>query len=56
MIQHLLQPKTYINFPENAAFKFAPEHIIQLCDLAEEVIRNQPMVLRGNLIFDDFKQ
>ncbi len=28
MIQHLLQPKNYINLPENAPFRFSSEHII----------------------------
>ncbi|EGR28942.1 ser thr protein phosphatase family protein, putative [Ichthyophthirius multifiliis] len=46
MIQHLLQPKSYINLPENAPFRFSSENIIQLCDMAEEIIKNQPIVLR----------
>ena len=52
ILSSLLQPKNYINVPDNAPFKFRSEHIIALCDLAENIIKNQPMVLRGNIIFD----
>eukprot|EP01017_Pseudomicrothorax_dubius_P035538 TRINITY_DN4993_c0_g1_i5.p1 TRINITY_DN4993_c0_g1~~TRINITY_DN4993_c0_g1_i5.p1 ORF type:complete len:736 (-),score=189.58 TRINITY_DN4993_c0_g1_i5:188-2395(-) len=42
----LLQPKQFINLPENAKFNFRPEHIVQLCDAAENIIMNQKIVLR----------
>jgi len=45
-INSLLQPKNYINLPENARFIFKSENIVALCDAAEAVIREQPMVLR----------
>ena len=45
-LEGLLKPKDYINHPEDARFIFSPDKIIQLCDEAESIIRNQPMVLR----------
>ena len=36
-----------MNIQENSPFKFRPEHIISLCEAAENIIKNQPMVLRG---------
>ncbi|CAD8156820.1 unnamed protein product [Paramecium pentaurelia] len=45
-INTLLQPKTFINLQENAKFLFQAQHIIMLCDQAEAVIKEQPMVLR----------
>jgi hypothetical protein len=32
VLQTLLQPKKYINAPENIEFRFKSEHIITLCD------------------------
>mgnify|MGYP003692177353 CR=1 FL=1 len=40
----LLQPKNFMN-SDALKFNFKPEHIIALCDIAEEIIANQPMVL-----------
>lgn len=51
VLAQLLQPKNYINLPDNANFKFRPEHIIALCEQAEAIIKEQPMVLRGNYSF-----
>lgn len=42
----LLKPKDYMNLPEDSKFIFPPEKIIKLCDQAEEIIKNQSMVLR----------
>ena len=44
----LLKPKDYINFPEDAKFVMPSEKIIKLCDQAEEIVKNQPIVLRFN--------
>ena len=33
-------PKNFINLPENAKFPFKPEHIIVLCDQAENILRD----------------
>jgi protein phosphatase len=45
-LNELLQPKAYINLPENAKFSFRSEHIIQLCEAAERIMISQPMVLQ----------
>lgn len=45
-INKLLKPKDYDNPPENSRFHFSTDQIIQLCNDAENVIRNQPIVLR----------
>jgi diadenosine tetraphosphatase ApaH/serine/threonine PP2A family protein phosphatase len=44
-LSKLLRPKDYFNPDLNAAFEFKPEYIIELCNQAEAVIRNQPIVL-----------
>ena len=46
ILNTLLQPTAYMNSQENAPFKFRPEHIISLCEAAENITKNQPMVLR----------
>ena len=44
-LSKLAQPKHFLNPDMNAAFEFAPEHIMQLCDQAQAIIESQPMVL-----------
>lgn len=41
-----LKPKTFINYSDDSKFHFPPEKVIQLAAQAEEIIKNQPMVLR----------
>lgn len=55
-LNKLLKPKDYINYPEGMRFIFSSEQIIQLCDMAEDVIKKQPMILRFEspaMIFGD---
>ena len=42
----LLQPKSYLNLPEDAKFLFRSDQIIALCDQAQPIIESQPMVLK----------
>ncbi len=43
-LNQLMHPKTYLN-ADALKVNFKPEHIIMLCDLAEDIIAKQPMVL-----------
>jgi len=43
-LNQLMHPKTYLN-ADALKVNFKPEHIIMLCDLAEDIIVKQPMVL-----------
>lgn len=43
-LNQLMHPKNYMN-AEALKFNMKSEHIIMLCDMAEEIIANQPMVL-----------
>ena len=55
-LNKLLKPKDYINYPEGMRFIFPPQAIIRLCDQAEAIIKNQPIVLRFEspaMIFGD---
>jgi protein phosphatase len=55
-LNKLLKPKDYINVPDGNKFFFSSQQIISLCDQAEEIIKNQPMVLRFEspaMIFGD---
>lgn len=55
-LNKLLKPKDYINVPDGNRFFFSSAQIIALCDQAEEIIKNQPMVLRFEspaMIFGD---
>lgn len=45
-LNQLLRPKEYLQTRKNEPFKFKPELIIELCDQAESVIQNQPIVVR----------
>jgi hypothetical protein len=47
-LNELCKPKDFINYPDDNKFIFPPEKIIELCDYAENIIKNQPMVLRFN--------
>lgn len=42
----LLQPRNYLNLPEDAKFHFRSDQIVALCDQAQPIIESQPMVLR----------
>jgi len=44
-IEHLLRPKTFANLAPDAEFPFKPEEIIELCNQAQAVIENQPMLI-----------
>lgn len=44
-IKHLLRPRTYVNLAPDAEFPFKPEEIIELCNQAQVVIENQPMLV-----------
>lgn len=44
-IEHLLRPKTFANLAPDAEFPFKPEEIIELCNQAQVVIENQPMLI-----------
>jgi len=44
-LNKLLRPKDFFNPDLNAAFEFKPEYIIELCNQAEAIISNQPIVL-----------
>ena len=48
-MSNLLQPKHFINniSSDNSRFMFKSEHIILLCDHAENILREQPIVLKG---------
>ena len=55
-LNKLLKPKDYINYPEGMRFIFSSQSIIRLCDQAEAIIKNQPIVLRFEspaMIFGD---
>ena len=55
-LNRLLKPKDYINVPDGNRFFFTSQQIIALCDQAEDIIKNQPMVLRFEspaMIFGD---
>lgn len=45
-IEHLLRPKTYVNLAPDAEFPFKPDEIIELCNMAKEIIEKQPMLIR----------
>ena len=45
VINTLLQPKQYINLEENAPFPLRVDQIIILCDQAQQILEDQPMVL-----------
>ena len=42
----LLRPKNFVNYLEDGKFAFPPEKVISLAAQAEEIIKNQPIVLR----------
>jgi diadenosine tetraphosphatase ApaH/serine/threonine PP2A family protein phosphatase len=44
-IDHLLRPKTYVNLAPDAEFPFRSEEIIELCNQAQSIIENQPMLI-----------
>lgn len=55
-LNKLLKPKDYINYPEGQRFIFSSQQIMTLCDMAEEIIKKQPMILRFEspaMIFGD---
>ena len=41
---HLLKPKNFFNYAEDQQFMFNSEKVIRLVDMAEEIIKNQPIV------------
>jgi protein phosphatase len=43
-LNNLMHPKNYMN-AEALKISFRPDHILMLCDMAEEIISKQPMVL-----------
>lgn len=45
-IEHLLRPKTYVNLAPDAEFPFKPDEIIELCNMAKDIIEKQPMLIR----------
>ncbi len=45
-IENLLLPNSYCNLPADAEFQFTSDQIIQLCELAENIIKNQPVLIR----------
>ncbi|CAD8147747.1 unnamed protein product [Paramecium octaurelia] len=47
-LNRLLQPKTIINLSENNKFQFKAQDIILLCDQAEAIIKEQPILLKCN--------
>lgn len=45
-IQNLLRPKTYTNLPPDAEFIFRNDEIVDLVEQCEEVVKNQPILVR----------
>ena len=45
-LNNLLRPKNFINLSEDSQFPFSPDWVIELAATAEEIIKNQPMVLQ----------
>jgi protein phosphatase len=44
-IDNLLRPKTYANLAPDADFRFSTEEIIELCNQAEAIIKDQPTLV-----------